>query len=252
VGAKTAKAPNSNAPDTKAAAAKSSDTKAPGSKTPITKTASLKKEESKVHEHNESRRNGLVPPPPPETPALLSAPAFGNVYLQQFLPVEETSPDTLKQREKDLNTHLQNAKVELKDKQKALSDKSDRIKQFDELFQEGVISRRELESSKEELKQSQSDIDTAKSMVSDIQYALARVGDRLKALSKLGFTPGRSRNVVSKNTGGKNGSKDKKGAAKQTVAASSQVSAKSLDNKQSTAVSAPSQASPEQKMTDDR
>jgi hypothetical protein len=195
-------------------------------KKPITASAT-KKEETRVHEHNEHiehnepRRASLVPPPPPDTPSLMSGPPYGNLYLQQFLPVETMSPDALKQHEKDLGNRLQTAKAELKDKEKNLSEKTDRAKQFSSLFDEGVISRRELELSKEELKQSNSEIDTAKNKVSDLQLAITRVSDKLKALGKLGFTPGKLKNAA------KSDSKKDKGNSKKAVAATSQASAKS-------------------------
>jgi len=194
-------------------------------KKPNASTAT-KKEETRVHEHNEHvehnepRRAGLVPPPPPDTPSLMSGP-YGALYLQQFLPVETMSPEALKQHEKDLGNRLQTAKAELKDKEKNFSEKTERVKQFSSLFDEGVISRRELELSKEELKQGNSEIETAKNKVSDLQLAVTRVSDKLKALGKLGFTPDKLKNAA------KSDSKKNKGNSKKAVAATSSASTKS-------------------------
>jgi hypothetical protein len=136
-------------------------------------------------------RAGLVPPPPPETPAVLSAPDGSNGFymMQGFLPVETLSPDALRARQKQLTSQLQNVKDILKDRQSRLSDKTDRAKQFDGLYQEGVISRRELEASQEDIKTAQRDFDDAKSRVDDLQMALNRVSDKLKAIAKYGTHP---------------------------------------------------------------
>jgi hypothetical protein len=213
--AKAPAAANAKPPETKpAASAKTAVIKAapaPNAKTtaikpaPSAKTAEEKKENDKAKtvkseggvkeigraEHvREQRliRAGLVPPPPPETPAVLSAPdgSSGFYMMQGFMPVETLSPDALRARQKQLTSQLQNVKDILKDRQSRLSDKTDRAKQFDGLYQEGVISRRELEASQEDIKTAKRDFDDAKSRVDDIQMALNRVDEKLKTIAKYG------------------------------------------------------------------
>jgi hypothetical protein len=122
---------------------------------------------------------------------VLSAPDGSNGFymMQGFLPVETLSPDALRARQKQLTSQLQNVKDILKDRQSRLSDKTDRAKQFDGLYQEGVISRRELEASQEDIKTAQRDFDDAKSRVDDLQMALNRVSEKLKAIAKYGTHP---------------------------------------------------------------
>ncbi len=122
----------------------------------------------------------LVPPPPPETPSLLSYPLGGQYYSQQLVPLELLSPESLTKRQDQLKAHLTAAKKELADKEDGNAIQKDRVKQFDALFEEGVISRKELQLSHDELKTSQADIDTVKSKIEDLQSALNRVTDKVK------------------------------------------------------------------------
>ena len=71
-----------------------------------------KKLTKKVSPRNEERseehpRVGLVPPPPPDTPSLMSAPyGAGSYFSQQYMPFEMISPESLKTRQKELTSQL--------------------------------------------------------------------------------------------------------------------------------------------------
>jgi len=189
--AKTAeikKAPNAVTAETKKSAPgeekKVSESKAKSGKGEVSV-----KETAKIEHVREVRipRAGLVPPPPPETPSMLSGPGYGGgLYMQQYMPVEMLSPESLKARQKQLTAQLKNAQDQAKDRQSRLGDKGDRAKQFESLYQEGVISRRELETAQDDIKQAHNDFNDAKARVDDLQTALGRVNDKLKALSKYG------------------------------------------------------------------
>jgi hypothetical protein len=168
---------------------KSGDGKKSSGAAPVSAKTAESKKAVKIEraEARERHALGLVPPPPPETPTVLSPLGMGQSYMQQLVPLEMLSLDSLKQRRQDLTSQLQTAQNELKDKTAGLSDKTTRGKQFQALYDEGVISRRELEFALDDSKQAQSTIDSSKSKVQDLQTALNRVDAKLKALGKLGL-----------------------------------------------------------------
>ncbi len=155
-------------------------------KAELTDKKLIKRVSSRNEERSEEHpRSASVPPPPPDTPSLMSAPyGTGSYFSQQYMPFEMMSPESLKTRQKELTSQLENAKTDLKSKQTNYVDRGVRAQQFVELFNEGVISRRESESSQEEIKQSKSDLDLANAKVQDVQYALQRIDDKIKHLSK--------------------------------------------------------------------
>ena len=123
---------------------------------------------------------------------MVLTPQYGNgMYSQQFAPLELMSPESLRQRQKLLTTQLDTAKRALKDQQQVLDERTDRAKQFSQLYNEGVISRRELEYSDEDLRRVQSDLDSAKEKVEDFKLSLDRVDEKLKYVGKLGLKPSR-------------------------------------------------------------
>ncbi len=122
------------------------------------KAQTMAKPVSKAHEH-------LVPPPPPDQPSLLLAPGSHNLPFEY----EFMSKGMLCDRLKDLDKQIADAEHDLEEKisqAKATKEKSAR---FRDLYNEGVVSRRELEEAEKEAADSQRDIERYKSNVADLR-----------------------------------------------------------------------------------
>ncbi|HEY9754944.1 MAG TPA: hypothetical protein V6C97_07285 [Oculatellaceae cyanobacterium] len=118
----------------------------------------------------------LVPPPPPDTPTMM-IPSFGDESTS-LMPMEYMSPQLLKKRKDDLVAQLSDAKSELKLKQDDVDNVKQRAEQFKTLFEEGVISKRELEAAQKEASEIDSSVNRAQLRVSELQTLLDGVNGR--------------------------------------------------------------------------
>ncbi|MBK9203782.1 MAG: hypothetical protein IPL73_15395 [Candidatus Obscuribacter sp.] len=62
------------------------------------------------------------------------------------MPLEFLSRENLKEKDKEIGLQLNDAKRELDNKKRSVDQRRERAVNFEALFQEGVISRRELEN----------------------------------------------------------------------------------------------------------
>jgi hypothetical protein len=164
-------------PDTKGDAAKRStlDSQDKETKTPKTETAKTS------HKHH-GTTPVLVPPPPPDTPAMIGGP---DGYATSFMfPIETMNPARLKEKRKELQTELDKAKANAKDRQDRAGEKKARALQFEQLFSEGVVSRKELEAAQKEAKDVEIDVDDANSNLTKVENLLKRVDEKLKKIEK--------------------------------------------------------------------
>lgn len=144
-------------------------------KTPKTETAKTS------HKHH-STAPVLVPPPPPDTPAMIGGP---DGYATSFMfPLETMNPARLKEKRKELQTELDKAKANAKDRQDRAGEKKARAVQFEQLFSEGVVSRKELEAAQKEAKDVEIDVDDANSNLTKVESLLKRVDEKLKKIEK--------------------------------------------------------------------
>lgn len=118
----------------------------------------------------------LVPPPPPDTPTMM-IPSFGDESTS-LMPMEYMSPQLLKKRKEDLVAQLSDAKSELKQKQDDVDNVKQRAEQFKTLFEEGVISKRELEAAQKDASEIDSSVNRARFRVSELQTLLDGVNGR--------------------------------------------------------------------------
>lgn len=128
------------------------------------------------------RTTMLVPPPPPMTPSILVDPGMQAV-LGMTMPVEMLGKETLKEREKEIAIQHKDAALELEAKQRKLKDKEDRAVTFEELYKEGVVSRRELEAAQAEAKEFVVDVERLATKEHELKLLLERINKRLAALS---------------------------------------------------------------------
>jgi hypothetical protein len=158
--------------------------KADGGKTSVVDNNAKDKHSSVPAAHNKVRPAAmLVPPPPPDTPTML--PNFGGGDESNgLMPMEYMSPDLLKKRKEDLVLQLADAKSEAKKRVEEAQSIKEKGVQFKTLFEEGVISKRELDAAEKDANDVDSSIARAKLRVSELQTLLDGVSGRINQINK--------------------------------------------------------------------
>ncbi|MBI2810220.1 MAG: hypothetical protein HYX67_05260 [Candidatus Melainabacteria bacterium] len=129
--------------------------------------------------HTTTPRLGLVPPPPPDTPTMFA----GDGFPPGFGMIDYNNPAVLAGRRKDIASQLASAKKMLVDKEQRSKELKEKAVQFEQLFSEGVISRRELESAQKDAASAVTELNDAKTQTTAYQNAIARLDDRIKPKS---------------------------------------------------------------------
>jgi len=98
------------------------------------------------------------------------------------MPVEFLGKEALKEREKELSIQYKDAQSEYDQAKSQTDDKVKRATNFEELYKEGVVSRRELEIAQREARDVDRDIARLATKSSELKGLLERVQKRLKNL----------------------------------------------------------------------
>ncbi len=137
-------------------------------------------------------RPSMVPPPPPNTPSMLSDPSLmGLGYSAYGMQVEYMSREALKDRVKEITIQFKDASAELENRKRLKTEREARAKSFEQLFSEGVVSRRELEASQREATDSNDEVQRLENKYNELSSLLERVNKRLAAFPQ---PPGRRSN----------------------------------------------------------
>ncbi len=139
-------------------------------------------------------RASMVPPPPPNTPSMLSDPSMmglGMGYGAYGMQVEYMSREALKDRVKEITIQFKDASSELENRKRLKTEREARAKSFEQLFTEGVVSRRELETSQREATDSTDEVQRLENKYNELSSLLERVNKRLAAFPQ---PPGRRSN----------------------------------------------------------
>lgn len=137
-------------------------------------------------------RPSMVPPPPPNTPSMLSDPSLmGLGYSAYGMQVEYMSREALKDRVKEITIQFKDASSELENRKRLKTEREARAKSFEQLFTEGVVSRRELETSQREAADSTDEVQRLENKYNELNSLLERVNKRLAAFPQ---APGRKSN----------------------------------------------------------
>lgn len=137
-------------------------------------------------------RPSMVPPPPPNTPSMLSDPSLmGLGYSAYGMQVEYMSREALKDRVKEITIQFKDASSELENRKRLKTEREARAKSFEQLFTEGVVSRRELETSQREATDSSDEVQRLENKYNELRSLLERVNKRLAAFPQ---PPGRKSN----------------------------------------------------------
>jgi vacuolar-type H+-ATPase subunit I/STV1 len=100
-----------------------------------------------------------------------------------LMPMEYMSPDLLKKRKEDLVLQLADAKSEAKKRVDEAQSIKEKGVQFKTLFEEGVISKRELDAAEKDASDVDSSINRAKLRVSELQTLLDGVSGRINQIN---------------------------------------------------------------------
>jgi hypothetical protein len=136
-------------------------------------------------------RASMVPPPPPNTPSMLSDPSMmglGMGYGAYGMQVEYMSREALKDRVKELSIQVKDASAEFENRKRLKTEREARAKSFEQLYTEGVVSRRELENSQREATDSTDEVLRLEHKYKELSSLLERVNKRLAAVPQ---PPGR-------------------------------------------------------------
>lgn len=99
-------------------------------------------------------------------------------------PVEYLSEDQLKTTRQDVVTRLEAAHSDLVEKEERNQELEKRAKLFLSLIEEGVVSKRELQTAERESKSAGQDFATAQETAKTLEDELARIDAQLARLSK--------------------------------------------------------------------
>ncbi len=120
----------------------------------------------------------FVPPPPPMQPSLLITPEFeGMPFLSGVM-----SKDELLSKSKEMTQQIKDLQEVLKEKQDQVQEAKEKAQRFKPLFEEGVVSRHELEATEKDALDAERDLERATRRASEIQGQEQILKDRLNQL----------------------------------------------------------------------
>jgi capsule polysaccharide export protein KpsE/RkpR len=119
----------------------------------------------------------LIPPPPPIIP--------GGSYVLDGIgaPVDFMSVAELKSQKEQLTKLVEQANKKVQDRKSDLDSVKDRATQFESLYTEGVVSKKELETATSGISGAQESATYAANDLSQLQLQLTQVNTRLARLA---------------------------------------------------------------------
>lgn len=125
----------------------------------------------------------FVPPPPPNIPTFSSISEMGSIDID-LSGLSFLSEAELKSRLASNELRLKNAQSKLKDQTANVEESKKRAQSFIELFEQGIVSKKELEASSKDSDQAVSDLEEAKGKVKDLELTTRAMKERLSVLQK--------------------------------------------------------------------
>lgn len=143
----------------------------------------------------------LVPPPPPTIPSIVSK--ENGAYVSS-IPVDYMSLKDLKWKKSVLTKQLEAYKMDEEDSLKAQEESARRAETFIGLYEEGVVSKKELEAAKRKAKRLAREVELDQLKLEGLNRSLNAVNNRIeyleKAKSKKSKTKKRRKKSKSKKT----------------------------------------------------
>lgn len=162
-------------PDTKPVANSDVKTEKKPASAPEKKAASVK---PKKTVSTPRLNNGLVPPPPPVMPIGMDALGMYGA------PVDYLSLKELEGRKKELTARFNELNSIVGDGERQIKERKDKAELFESLYQEGVVSRRELEAAKREAGEIDRDLKFKLDEFESVKISMKAVNNRLAMLKK--------------------------------------------------------------------
>lgn len=128
----------------------------------------------------------LVPPPPPSVPTTgeMGMPGMGTTMIFVGENIDYMSAADLRDLKERTAREIKRFRRDVEDSVSAAAEKQQRAGSFDQLFAEGVISRRELEASKHESEKANQELSDKKQSLTMLEQKHARIEQRLAFLNK--------------------------------------------------------------------
>ncbi|MBX9721996.1 MAG: hypothetical protein K2X81_11415 [Candidatus Obscuribacterales bacterium] len=151
------------------------------------KSAETKHAEEKKTTHKRASSNSLfVPPPPPSVPTMseMGIPGMSTQMIFMGENVEYMPAAELKDLKTKTEADLAKQRRLVEEYSESAKDAKQKSESFDQLFAEGVVSRKELETSKKDNEKNIQDLIDAKQTLSMLEQKYVRIEKRLQELSK--------------------------------------------------------------------
>lgn len=136
----------------------------------------------------------LVPPPPPSVPSFLPS---GPLDMQNSFSLDYMSLDDLKFKMTSLSKQLDSLKEDLADQKNAAAEKTRRAASFVSLYEEGVVSRKELSNEQKEAARAKRDLESDELKVFEMERLLEKICKRTNVLEKRQTKPKSTRSKPS-------------------------------------------------------
>jgi len=164
---------------------KDSSSNAPAA-TPLKGSSSTSK--SRKHVTNKGQ---FIPPPPPVQPSLLLTPEFGGMpFLFGAMSKEE-----LLSKNKEMTQQVKDMQDVLKEKQNLAQEAKEKAERFKPLFEEGVISRHELEATEKDALDAERELERTSRRASELQGQEHMLKGRLNELSARSSTTSKNTKI---------------------------------------------------------
>jgi hypothetical protein len=124
----------------------------------------------------------MVPPPPPEIP-LVTGRDGALAFSTYGVPIDLMQAKDLEKLKSRLQQRLEILTKKADERTADISDGKQRVVQFEQLFTEGVVSKKDLRNAKRDLETLENTDPDIDQQVSDVKSDLARVEKRLKTLT---------------------------------------------------------------------
>lgn len=125
------------------------------------------------------KRSVFVPPPPPSIPSVLNS---DSLSLGSTIGIEYMSLDDLKFKRTSMQKQLSSLEMDMEDSLMAMKDSKRRSDTFDDLFKEGVVSKKELFQAKREAKRMARSIERDKLEIEETKRVIEAINSRIKRL----------------------------------------------------------------------
>lgn len=144
-------------------------------------TKAVEKKKSTPVKKNRRKTTTLVPPPPPTIPSVVQS---GPVSIGSTGFIDYLSKEDLIWKKGNLEKELASRKLDLEDSISILTRKESQSKNFESLYAEGVVSKRELENTRRQTARLRRDVEREQREVDEVKRVLEKIEKRLAYLEK--------------------------------------------------------------------